>query len=126
MSTHPVRSTQAPGPPRPFSAAVSAGHFVIVSAQLPVDMTGALVGGSAAEQARQALDNLAHQLRSTGLSLESVAEITVYLADPADLPAIDRACAELLSEPGPARTVVGVAWLPEGARLQLAAVAVRY
>ena len=43
-------------------------------------------GGTAAEQARRALDNLAHQLRSTGLSLDAVAELDVYLVDQADLP----------------------------------------
>jgi 2-iminobutanoate/2-iminopropanoate deaminase len=126
MRKHPVRSTQAPGPPRPFSAGVSAGHFVMISAQLPLDARGALVGGSAADQARRALENLAHQLRSTGLSLESVVELTLYLTDPADLAAVEKACAEFLADPGPACSVVGVAWLPQGARLQIAAVAVRY
>ncbi len=126
MSKHAIRSTQAPGPPRPFSAGVSSGHLVFVSAQLPLDSHGALVGGSAAEQARRALANLAHQLRSTGLSVDSVAELTVYLVDPADTVAVVEACAALFGEPGPACTVAGVAWLPKGARLQIAAMAVRY
>jgi enamine deaminase RidA (YjgF/YER057c/UK114 family) len=33
---------------------------------------------------------------------------------------------ECFDEPRPARTVVGVRWLPDGARLQIEAVAVRY
>lgn len=126
MSRHAIRSTRAPGPPRPFSAGVSAGHLVFISAQLPADERGALVGGSAAEQARRALQNLAHQLRSTGLPIKSVAELNVYLVDPADADVVDGVCAGFFDEPGPARTIVGVAWLPEGARLQIAAVAVRY
>jgi 2-iminobutanoate/2-iminopropanoate deaminase len=126
MGRHAIRSTQAPGPPRPFSAGVSAGHTVLVSAQLPLDTHGVLVGDSATQQARCALENLAHQLRSTGLSFDSVAGLTVYLVDQADIAAVEAACATLFNEPGPALTIVGVAWLPLGARLQIAAVAVRY
>jgi 2-iminobutanoate/2-iminopropanoate deaminase len=115
-----------PPPAGPYSAAVSAGHLVFVSAQLPVDERGAMAGGSAAEQARRALDALARQLRSTGMSLDTVATVTVYLIDPADSAAVDEAFAAYFSEPRPARTLVGVAWLPEGARLQIEAVAVRF
>jgi 2-iminobutanoate/2-iminopropanoate deaminase len=117
---------QEPPPSGPHSAAVSAGRLVFVSAQLPVDGRGAVVGGSAAEQARRALDALGHQLRSTGLSLDTVAAVTVYLVDPADTAAVDDVFAAFFAEPRPARTLVGVAWLPGGARLQIEAVAVRY
>ena len=126
MVRHAFRSTQEPPPAGPYSAAVSAGHLVFVSAQLPVDERGAVVDGSAAEQARRALDAVGHQLRSTGLSPDTVAILTVYLVDPSDIPAVDDAVAAFFSEPRPARTLVGVAWLPGGARLQIEAVAVRY
>ena len=126
MARHAFRSMQEPPPPGPYSAAVSAGHLVFVAAQLPVDARGVLVGGSAAEQARRALGALGHQLRSTGLSLDTVASVTVYLVDPAYTAAVDDAFAAFFCEPRPARTLVGVAWLPRGARLQIEAVAVRY
>ena len=126
MVRHAFRSMQEPPPSGPYSAAVSAGHLVFVSAQLPVDGRGAVVGGSAAEQARRALDALGHQLRSTGLSLDSVATVTVYLVDARDTAAVDDAFFAFFEEPRPARTLVGVAWVPGGARLQIEAVAVRY
>jgi len=126
MARHAFRSMQEPPPRGPYSAAVSAGHLVFVSAQLPVDERGAVVGGSAAEQARRALDAVGHQLRATGLSVDAVATVTVYLVDPADTAAIDDAFAAFFAEPRPARTLVGVAWLPGDARLQIEAVAVRY
>jgi 2-iminobutanoate/2-iminopropanoate deaminase len=126
MVRHAFGSMQEPPPSGPYSAAVSAGHLVFVSAQLPVDERGAVVGGSAAEQARRALDALRHQLRATGLSLDAVTAVTVYLVDPADTGAVDDAFAASFAEPRPARTLVGVAWLPKGARLQVEAVAVRY
>jgi enamine deaminase RidA (YjgF/YER057c/UK114 family) len=126
MSRHGFDSARAPRPEGPYSSGVSAGHLVLVSAQLPLTAAGRLVGGSPAEQTRRCLDNLAHQLRSQGLGLDSVAELVVYAVDEGDMPAIDAAVAEYFDEPRPARTVVGVAWVPHGARLQVGALALRY
>ena len=126
MTRHAFRSSQVPPPSGAYSAAVSTGQLVFVSAQLPLDERGAILGGSAAEQARRAFDAVGHQLRSTGLPPEAVATVTVYLVDHADAAAVDDAFAAFFAEPRPARTLVGVAWLPGGARLQVEAVAVRY
>lgn len=124
MVLHGYRSALVPPPQGPSSAAVAAGRLVFVSAQ-PPDGPGD-ERGDAVAQARRALDALAHQLRAAGLGPESVAELTVYLTDPAALGAVDEACREYFSEPFPARSVVGAAWLPGGALLQVAAVAIRY
>jgi 2-iminobutanoate/2-iminopropanoate deaminase len=126
MSRHGFDSARAPRPDGSYSSGVSAGHLVLVSAQLPLTADGTLVDGSPAEQARRCLDNLAHQLRSQGLGLDSVAELVVYAVDEEDVTAIDAAVAEYFDEPRPARTVVGVAWVPRGARLQVGALAIRY
>lgn len=125
MVMHGFSSALVPPPAGPSSAAVSAGRLVFVSAQLPFG-PGEDPGGDAAGQARRALERLAHQLRATGLGLDSVAELTVYLTDPGDLAAVDEVLGDHLREPFPARSVVGAAWLPGGALLQIAAVAVRY
>jgi 2-iminobutanoate/2-iminopropanoate deaminase len=126
MARHAIASTQAPGPAGAASAGISAGAFVFVSAQAPLDGRGKLVGGSAADQAGRALDNLAHQLRSTGLSLDDVVSLEIHLVEPADEAAIDGAIEARFSPPFPSRTVLGVTWLPGGARLQIAAIAQRY
>lgn len=126
MNRHAIRSSMAPPPLGVGSAGVSAGHLVFVSAQLPLDVSGELMGATASEQAGHALDNLAHQLRSTGLSLEDVVSLEVHLVDQADRPAVDAALEARFTPPYPAVTLSGVAWLPGGARLQVAAVAQRY
>jgi 2-iminobutanoate/2-iminopropanoate deaminase len=126
MSRHAIRSALAPGPPGAASPGVSSGHFVFVSAQLPVDVHGELAGVTAAEQAGRALDNLAHQLRSTGLSLDDVVSLEIHLVDPADRAAVDAALGERFTPPYPAVTLSGVPWLPGGVRLQIAAIAQRY
>lgn len=126
MGRHRIASSQAPGPAGAASAGISAGRFVFVSAQLPQDERGELVDGSAGELVGRALDNLAHQLRSTGLTLDDVVSLEIHLVEPADDPAVDTAIEARFSPPFPSRSVLGVAWLPGGARLQIAAIAQRY
>jgi len=126
MSRSPIRSSLAPPPLGAASPGISSGHFVFVSAQLPVDAHGELSGGTAAEQAGRALDNMAHQLRSTGLSLDDVVSLEIHLVDQADRGAVDAALAARFIPPYPAVTLSGVPWLPGGARLQVAAIAQRY
>jgi 2-iminobutanoate/2-iminopropanoate deaminase len=116
----------APGPLGAASPGISSGHFVFVSAQLPLDVHGELTGSTAAEQAVRALDNLAHQLRSTGLSLDDVVSLEIHLVDQADRASVDAALESRFVPPYPAVTLAGTPWLPGGARLQVAAVAQRY
>lgn len=126
MGRYAIRSTRAPGPPGAASSGISAGQLVFVSAQLPLDADGQLVDGGAAGQAGRAFDNLAHQLRSTGLSLDHVVSLDVHLVHEADRAAIDTAIRERFTRPYPALTITGVPWVPGGARLQVAAIAQRY
>jgi enamine deaminase RidA (YjgF/YER057c/UK114 family) len=126
MARHAIRSSIAPPPPVTASSGVSSGHFVFVSAQLPLDEHGEPTGASAAEQAGRALDNLGHQLRSTGLSFDDVVSLEIHLVDQADEVAVDAALRACFAPPYPAVTLAGVPWLPGGARLQVAAIAQRY
>jgi 2-iminobutanoate/2-iminopropanoate deaminase len=116
----------APGPPGAASPGISSGHFVFLSAQLPAGPGGPVGGGTAAEQVDRTLQNLAHQLRSTGLSLDDVVSLEIHLVDPADQAAVDMALETWFTSPYPALTLAGVPWLPGGARLQVAAIAQRY
>ncbi len=126
MGRYAIRSAMAPGPLGAASPGISSGHFVFVSAQLPLDVHGELTGATAAEQAGRALENLAHQLRSTGLSLDDVVSLEIHLVDQADRAAVDAALEARFTPPYPAVTLAGVPWLPGGARLQVAAIAQRY
>jgi 2-iminobutanoate/2-iminopropanoate deaminase len=126
MTRHAIRSTLAPGPLGAASPGISSGRFVFTSGQLPLDLHGELVGVTAAAQAGKALENLAHQLRSTGLSLDDVVSLEIHLVDRADRAAVDAALEARFTPPYPAVTLAGVPWLPGGARLQVAAIAQRY
>lgn len=116
----------APPPLGAASPGISSGHFVFISAQLPLGAGGEVTGATAAEQADRALQNLAHQLRSTGLSLEDVVSLEIHLVDHADRASVDAALEARFIPTYPAVTLSGVPWLPGGARLQVAAIAQRY
>ena len=132
MSAHirPVRTRGAPatGAGAPYSQGidVTGSRIVIASGQVPVDpATGALDGGDAAAQTRRVLVNLRAVLEAGGASLQDVVKTTVFLTDLAgDFAAMNAVYAEVFAGHAPARSTVGVAALPLGARVEIEAWAV--
>lgn len=108
----------------PYSHGIRSGGFVFLSGQTPLDpATGKLVEGDIAAQARQALANLGGVLEAAGLTFDDVVESNVFLVDMADFAAMNAVYAEHFRQPYPARTTIGVASLPLGARIEIKLVA---
>jgi 2-iminobutanoate/2-iminopropanoate deaminase len=119
-----LRSADAPAPVASYSQAVRAGKFVFCSGQLPIDPhTRELLTGSIEEQTRRVLDNLGAVLAEAGLGYGDVVKCTVFLADMQDFPAFDGAYAHYFGASPPARSTIGVAALPRGARIEVEAIA---
>jgi 2-iminobutanoate/2-iminopropanoate deaminase len=110
----------------PFSPAVRAGKFVYLSGQIGLDpATGALVKGGVAAETARILENIRAVLEVAGSSLDEVVKANVYLAHIDDYAAMNAAYAKGFEAPFPARTCVGVAALPLGARIEIEVVARR-
>jgi len=109
----------------PYSPAVQAGDLVFISGQVPFDTSGAVVGATAAEQARQALTNLHHLLEAGALTSHAVVKTTIFLTDMNDFAAVNEVYGEFFDKPYPARSTVAVAALPKGALVEIEAIAVR-
>ena len=62
-------------------------------------------------------------LASAGCSFADVVKATVYLADMADFPVLNRIYSEAFGEHKPARSTVQAAALPRGARVEIDLVA---
>lgn len=108
----------------PYSHAVRAGDLLFLSGQTPIDpATGRLREGSVGAQADQCLDNLFAVLAAAGLGPDDVVKVNVYLVDMADFAALNEAYARRFAAPYPARTTIGVASLPLGARIEMELVA---
>ena len=103
-----------------------ANDLVFCSGQVPLDpATGELVAGDIAAQTERILDNLAAVLAAAGSSLDRVIKTTVFLADMDDFSAMNDAYAERFGEHRPARSTIGVAGLPRGARIEIECVALQ-
>lgn len=104
----------------PFSEAVRAGDFLIVSGQigsLPGKM--ALAPGGITGQARQAIENVSSILQRHGATLRDVVECTVFLADMKDWPAFNTVYKEYFKPPFPARSATGASGIALGAGVEL-------
>ena len=108
-----------------YSHVVVANGFAFVSGMLGVaPNSGELVPGGISAEARQALSNVRLVLSHVGASLEDVVRVDVYLADLADVDAINQEFMAAFGAALPARTAVQVARLAFGGRAELTCVAV--
>ena len=120
-----ITTPNAPAAIGPYSAGITAGSFVFVSGQLPVDpKSGALCTGMIADMTRQSLKNVIAVLEAAGSSAVKIVKTTVFLTDLNDFAAMNEAYAAFFEKEPPARSCVQVARLPRDARIEIEAIAV--
>ena len=121
-----ITTNEAPTPVGPYSLAIATESLVFCSAQAGLDpRSGSLASGGVGPETEQALRNLAAVLGGAGLTLRDVVKTTIYLADIDDFGIVNEIYGRHMSEPLPARTTVGVAALPLGARIEIEMTAIR-
>lgn len=119
-----IKTEDAPQAIGPYSQAISAGGFVFLSGQIPLDpATGQFVEGGIAEQTEQVLRNLSKVLEAAGTSMARVVKTTVFLADMGDFVAMNEVYGRFFSENPPARSTVQAARLPRDARVEIDVIA---
>jgi 2-iminobutanoate/2-iminopropanoate deaminase len=120
-----IMTDNAPRAIGPYSQAVSAGNFVFVSGQLPLNpATGDIVPAGIKEQTAQVLENINAILVSAGLSTEHVVKTEVFLKDIDDFAAMNEVYASFFTgRTKPARFTVQVSRLPRGALIEIACMA---
>jgi len=124
----PRQAVSAPGAVAvgPYSHAVESGDIVFLSGQTPIDTrSGQLVEGDVSAQAEQCFHNLFQVLAAAGLTPDHVEKVNVFLTDMADFAAMNAVYARQFTPPYPARTTIGVASLPLGARIEIEMIARR-
>ena len=121
-----VRTDRAPGPFQgaPYNQAIRVGDLVFVAGQLGIALeSGELAGASVAQQTEQVMRNMAAILEAAGSGLDKLVKTTVFLVDLADFAAMNEVYARHVGEQPPARSTVGIAQLPSGARVEIEAIA---
>jgi enamine deaminase RidA (YjgF/YER057c/UK114 family) len=108
---------QPPGADSAYSAGILANGTLYVSGQ-----------GSAAKdltsQASEAMHKVQAVLRGAGMDFENVVWINVYLTDANDQAALDDVYWKMIGSSPPARTVLTVAALPKGEKVEINCIAV--
>jgi 2-iminobutanoate/2-iminopropanoate deaminase len=110
----------------PYSQAVDSGQAIYLSGQTPLDpSTGKLAEGGIAAQTEQCFKNLFGVLAAAGLFPDDVVKVNVFLVDMGDFAEMNAVYATKFEKPYPARSTIGVAALPLGARVEIELIAVR-
>ncbi len=108
----------------PYSRAVWAGNILYIAGQLGIGpATGKLVEGGAGAETEQLLKGLSAVLAAAGLSMGDVVKANVFLTDMSDFAAMNKVYETFFEAPYPARSTIGVAALPAGARVEIELVA---
>lgn len=119
-----IRTDEAPQAVGHYSQGITAGGFVFVSGQIPLDVkTGELIAASLYYQTLLALRNIEAILRAAGSSVLDVVKVTVYMLDLSEFNLVNEAFAEVFTNTPPARETVQVSGLPKGAQIEISAIA---
>ena len=126
MDRQAIATTNAPAAVGPYSQAIAAGDFLFCSGQIHLEpATGILVEGDIATQTARVLDNLTAVLAAAGGAMTDVIKTTVFLVDIDDFAAMNAVYGRYMPDPPPARSTIGVAALPKGARVEIELIARR-
>ena len=120
MSRESIHSSNAPQAIGPYSQAIRVGNTVYLSGQIPLDpATKQLVTGGLEAEIQRVFENLKAVAEAAGGSLANAVKVTVFLTDFANFPKVNEVMARYFPQPFPARSTIGVAQLPMGARVEV-------
>ncbi|HEV7163797.1 MAG TPA: Rid family detoxifying hydrolase [Gammaproteobacteria bacterium] len=120
MSKTAITSPELSPPVGPFSQAIKVDGFMYFSGQVGQDpTTGKVVGGGIVAETERIFQNLSAVLKAAGKDFDDVVRAGVYLTSLSDYAAMNGIYAKYFNPPFPARTAIGVAALPLGARVEI-------
>ncbi len=127
MTKRIIHTTSAPAAVGPYSQAVAvpAGTMVFLSGQIGlVPETGNMVSDKLEDQVRQAFANMQAVIDASGGRLDQIVKLTLFLTDLSQFGLVNNIMADIIPQPFPARSTVGVSSLPKGAQFEVEAVLV--
>jgi 2-iminobutanoate/2-iminopropanoate deaminase len=124
MTRRPISTVGAPAAIGPYSQGIVAEGFLFSAGQAGFDpVSGALVAGGIEPETERVMANLIAVLDAAGCSWGDVVKTTIFLVDIADFAAVNAIYGRFVGDPPPARSTVGVAALPRGARVEIEVIA---
>lgn len=109
-----------------YSQAVEVGNTIYLAGQIalhPTTMT--IVDGGIKAEIIQIFENIKAVVIASGVDLNAVVKLTVYLTNIEHLQYVNEVMANYFTKPYPARTSIVVVALPKGAIIEIDAIAVK-
>ncbi|MCX5591821.1 Rid family detoxifying hydrolase [Alcaligenes endophyticus] len=127
MAKQIIFTDSAPAAVGPYSQAVVApsGKTVYLSGQIGLEpSTGELVSENFEAQVRQSFANLEAVIKAAGGEMSNIVRLGLFLTDLSKFASANAIMAELVPQPFPARSTIGVSSLPKGAQFEVEAIIV--
>lgn len=127
MAKEIIHTDAAPAAVGPYSQAVAVrgGRSIYLSGQIGLEpATGELVSENFEGQVRQAFANMKAVIEAAGGSFDSIVKLNLFLTDLSKFGSVNAIMADIIPQPYPARSTIGVASLPKGAQFEVEAVIV--
>ena len=109
----------------PFSDGIVAGNTLYIAGQEGTDEASKLAPGGIAAETKAALGNIEKVVKAAGFEMKDIVSVTVYLSDIHDFPEMNNVYKSILPDPKPARATIQAAGLVNGAKVEIAAIAVK-
>ncbi len=117
-------NAQNSSPVGPYSHVSEAEGLLFFSGQIGVDPeTGKFSPGGISSETEQCFKNIKTVLESAGLTEDNIVKVTVFLTDMGSFAEMNSIYEKFFSKPYPARSTIGVASLPLGARVEIEVIA---
>ena len=124
MTRRAISTTGAPAAIGPYSQGIATDRLLFTAGQAALDpTTGQLVEDGIEAETERVMANLTSVLDAAGCVWGDVVKTTIFLVDMADFAKVNEIYGRFMSDPPPARSTVGVASLPKGARVEIEAIA---
>lgn len=117
-------SNHAPKAIGPYSQAVRRGNLLYCSGQTPIEPESMKIESPDIEgQTLRAIKNLESVLHETGLTLNNIVKVNVFLSDMKNFASMNVVYAACFGEHHPARSTVAVKGLPYNALVEIECIA---
>ena len=109
-----------------FSNGYVAGNTLYVAGQQGPDSKGNVTSTDITLQTTNAIAAVKQVAEEAGFEMSDIVSVTVYVTDLNDVPKMNEVYRKLIPDPKPARVALQVAGLIGGAKIEIAAIAVKH
>jgi 2-iminobutanoate/2-iminopropanoate deaminase len=109
-----------------FSNGYVSGNTLYVAGQQGPDSKGNVTSTEITLQTTNAIAAVREVVEEAGFEMSDIVSVTVYITDLNDVPRMNEVYRKLIPDPKPARVALQVAGLIGGAKIEIAAIAVKH